>query len=296
MHARAISASDSVGFGVERKAARPKKGRCLQDLPRTGSVFFGADRARSWSNGITTRSPCSASSDFCMEYRRALVAFSAEFSPCRTASRGESHPVTTAVSPGARRTSNSVTGEPLTILKQIGGRAVPTSRTLTTPAGKLPFNSAAAFTVTVKSKRPVTGCVTILDGGLQREIAAVVNGMATAPLGNRSPGIDVITAPSAGNTNNLASQTNGFIHQVITRATPIYAQGAISALTHSTPVNVMIQSVRYGGSRGSYGQSSSKSNASLAPAWAKRSLTIGTAILWYGSSSRSLSFSIRAET
>jgi Big-like domain-containing protein len=121
-----------------------------------------------------------------------------------------------------------------------GGRA-PTSLTLSTPSSKEPFQSAAAFTVAVKSTMPATGYVTILDSGVQFEIASVVNGTATAPLGGMYPGTHVITAQYSGDTNNLPSQTNGFINQVITGTTQVYVQGATSTLSRTTQLNVTIQ-------------------------------------------------------
>jgi len=88
---------------------------------------------------------------------------------------------------------------------------------------------------------PLTGYVTIVDGGVQFAIASVVNGTATVPLGGLYPGTHVITAQYSGDANNLPSRTNGSINQVITGNTQVYVQGTTSTLSHTMSVSVTIQ-------------------------------------------------------
>jgi hypothetical protein len=122
-----------------------------------------------------------------------------------------------------------------------GGGPVPTTLTLSTTSTRVLSGGTVMMTATVNSSKPVTGTVTLSEPGLTLATAPLINGTAPIQLIGLPVGTHVITAQYSGDANNLPSQTNGSISEVITGTVTISLQASTGTLVHNTSLPVTIQ-------------------------------------------------------
>jgi hypothetical protein len=98
------------------------------------------------------------------------------------------------------------------------------------------------MTVTANPSRTATGTVTLVEPGLNPLATAnVINGSAAIQLLNLPVGTHVISAQYSGDPNNLPSQTNGSLNEVVTGTVVVSVQASSGTLTHNASLSVTLQ-------------------------------------------------------